>query len=311
MLGQLVAPEQDLVLRVLGWVRTSLRRKEHRLAATAPKSEIAGLVVLPPTSASGRGWGDGHCDGCQRAARYHQNFSSRYLHDEALHRSTVWATHPTACRFIRFDGIGANPPECPGFFSGMVPSGRCRCSAPPLGRPRGQARAELGGEPAVQLVQELACPDCEVAVHDLRESGVERARQYGVQRVPAIAVDGMSASCGRGGGEISREQLQAAGIRSACSRASEPASQTEVSRTSSTALSRCSTRPNSTSTARSSSISGRDNPKPRKGGTPDQRPSGPASSPTAVSPTYRTTVAQVPEPRPRSVAHLPEPRCPA
>ncbi|MGH2659574.1 MAG: thioredoxin family protein, partial [Actinomycetota bacterium] len=43
-------------------------------------------------------------------------------------------------------------------------------------------------EPAVQLVQELACPDCEVTVHDLRQSGgaftgeagpAERAAGYG------------------------------------------------------------------------------------------------------------------------------------
>jgi hypothetical protein len=66
-------------------------------------------------------------------------------------------------------------------------------------------------EPAVQLVHELACPDCEVTVHDLRESGIERARQYGVQRVPAVVVDGALAQCGQSG-EISREQLQAAGI---------------------------------------------------------------------------------------------------
>lgn len=67
-------------------------------------------------------------------------------------------------------------------------------------------------EPAVQLVQELACPDCEVTVHDLRESGIQRARQYGVQRVPAVVVDGALAPCCQGGGEISRDQLQAAGI---------------------------------------------------------------------------------------------------
>lgn len=44
-------------------------------------------------------------------------------------------------------------------------------------------------EPAVQLVQELACPDCEVTVHDLRQSGgaftgdagpAERAAGYGL-----------------------------------------------------------------------------------------------------------------------------------
>ena len=66
-------------------------------------------------------------------------------------------------------------------------------------------------EPAVQLVKDLACPDCDVTIHDLRESGVERARRYGVQRVPAVVVDGTLAPCCQGG-EVSREQLQAAGI---------------------------------------------------------------------------------------------------
>ncbi|MGH9011511.1 MAG: thioredoxin family protein [Acidimicrobiia bacterium] len=66
-------------------------------------------------------------------------------------------------------------------------------------------------EPAVQLVQELACPDCDVTVHDLRESGVERVRRYGVQRVPAVVVDGTLAACCQGS-EVSREQLHAAGI---------------------------------------------------------------------------------------------------
>jgi hypothetical protein len=66
-------------------------------------------------------------------------------------------------------------------------------------------------EPAVQLVQELACPECDVTVHDLRESGAERAREYGVQRVPAVVVNGTLAPCCQGGA-VSRDQLQAAGI---------------------------------------------------------------------------------------------------
>jgi glutaredoxin len=66
-------------------------------------------------------------------------------------------------------------------------------------------------EPAVHLVQELACPDCEVTVYDLRKSGAETAREYGVTRVPTVVVDGTIAACCRAG-EVSREQLQAAGI---------------------------------------------------------------------------------------------------
>jgi hypothetical protein len=66
-------------------------------------------------------------------------------------------------------------------------------------------------EPAMHLVQELACPDCEVTVYDLRESGAEKAREYGVTRVPTVVVDGTIAACCQGG-EVSRDQLQAAGI---------------------------------------------------------------------------------------------------
>lgn len=66
-------------------------------------------------------------------------------------------------------------------------------------------------EPAVQLVQELACPDCEVTVYDLRESGVDRAQRYGVERVPTVVVDGTIAACCRDG-KVDRQQLQAAGI---------------------------------------------------------------------------------------------------
>lgn len=66
-------------------------------------------------------------------------------------------------------------------------------------------------EPVVVLVEEMACPDCEVTVHDLRHSGLDRARQYGVQRVPAVVVDGTLAPCCRGG-EVSRPLLRAAGI---------------------------------------------------------------------------------------------------
>ena len=66
-------------------------------------------------------------------------------------------------------------------------------------------------ERVVQVVEDLACPDCEVTVYDLRESGMEKAREYGVNRVPTVVVDGTIAACCQGG-EVSREQLQAAGI---------------------------------------------------------------------------------------------------
>ena len=66
-------------------------------------------------------------------------------------------------------------------------------------------------EPAVQLAQELACPDCEVTVRDLREGGVDQAHEYGITTVPAVVVDGRLAACCEGSGP-NREQLLAAGI---------------------------------------------------------------------------------------------------
>jgi glutaredoxin 3 len=65
--------------------------------------------------------------------------------------------------------------------------------------------------PTVQLVEELACPDCEVTVYDLREQGAEKARHYGITTVPAVVVNGrLAACCDRSGPD--REQLRAAGI---------------------------------------------------------------------------------------------------
>ena len=66
-------------------------------------------------------------------------------------------------------------------------------------------------EPAVQMVKDLACPDCEVTVHDLRETGVEKAREYGIKTVPAVVVDGAICACCDNTGLVP-DQLRAAGI---------------------------------------------------------------------------------------------------
>ena len=66
-------------------------------------------------------------------------------------------------------------------------------------------------EPVAQLVEEMACPDCEVTVHDLRRSGAEQAARYGITTVPAVVVDGTVASCCRNRGP-NPEGLAAAGI---------------------------------------------------------------------------------------------------
>lgn len=55
---------------------------------------------------------------------------------------------------------------------------------------------------AVRLVQSLVCPSCDVQVYDLRAGCAtnecrDKAREYGVTAVPAIAVDGVLLDCCR------------------------------------------------------------------------------------------------------------------
>lgn len=70
---------------------------------------------------------------------------------------------------------------------------------------------------AVKLVRELACTNCKVQVYDLREGCTtnecrEKANQYGINRVPAVVVDGKLAECCSNQQPVSREALVAAGI---------------------------------------------------------------------------------------------------
>jgi uncharacterized protein with ATP-grasp and redox domains len=71
---------------------------------------------------------------------------------------------------------------------------------------------------AVELVNSIACPTCEVTVYDLNkgcETNVcrEKAREYGIKRLPAVVVDGKLAECCNFG-EVSEEVLKAAGVGS-------------------------------------------------------------------------------------------------
>jgi len=52
-------------------------------------------------------------------------------------------------------------------------------------------------EEAVKLVQSIICPSCDLQVLDMRndKAAQERAKQYGVRRVPAVVVDGRLADC--------------------------------------------------------------------------------------------------------------------
>lgn len=72
---------------------------------------------------------------------------------------------------------------------------------------------------AVKTVKATACPSCEVVVYDLNK-GCEtnecrdKAKAYGIKRLPAVAVDGKLVECCRQAG-VSVEALQAAGVGAA------------------------------------------------------------------------------------------------
>lgn len=71
-------------------------------------------------------------------------------------------------------------------------------------------------ETAVKTVKSLACPSCEVVVYDLNKGCAtdecrQKAKDYGVKRLPAVAVDGRLLECCRQG-DVSAEALRAAGV---------------------------------------------------------------------------------------------------
>jgi hypothetical protein len=64
----------------------------------------------------------------------------------------------------------------------------------------------------VTMVRRLACPSCDVQVLDMRQHDVAaKARQYGIARVPAVAIDGQLAECCVGGAP-DEAVLRAAGL---------------------------------------------------------------------------------------------------
>jgi glutaredoxin len=65
-------------------------------------------------------------------------------------------------------------------------------------------------EETISLVNSIACPSCDIEVLEMNRAGVaERAKQYGVRRVPSVVVDGKLADCWRA------SDVDAAGLRSA------------------------------------------------------------------------------------------------
>lgn len=67
-------------------------------------------------------------------------------------------------------------------------------------------------EDTVKLVQQIACPSCEISVLDMQDRAVaERATALGIRSVPAVVIDGELADCcaGRGPGAA---KLRSAGV---------------------------------------------------------------------------------------------------
>lgn len=64
----------------------------------------------------------------------------------------------------------------------------------------------------VELVNNMACPSCEVEILDMTKPEVaKRAKGLGVSRVPAVAIDGQLVSCCAGTGP-NRDDLAKAGL---------------------------------------------------------------------------------------------------
>ena len=62
------------------------------------------------------------------------------------------------------------------------------------------------------MVNDIACPSCEVTVLDMNDANVaNRAKSLGIRSVPAVVIDGKLADCctGRGPDEAT---LRAAGL---------------------------------------------------------------------------------------------------
>ena len=65
---------------------------------------------------------------------------------------------------------------------------------------------------AIELVESLACPSCEVSVLDMHDGIVaEQAKMLGISRVPAVVIDGKLAECCASNGP-DEATLRAAGL---------------------------------------------------------------------------------------------------
>ena len=65
---------------------------------------------------------------------------------------------------------------------------------------------------AIRLVRRMACPSCEVTVHDMNQISVaRRARKLGIRTVPAVVIEGKLAECCAGSG-LAKGVLRVAGL---------------------------------------------------------------------------------------------------
>ncbi|HHI81221.1 MAG TPA: hypothetical protein ENK02_14745 [Planctomycetes bacterium] len=71
-------------------------------------------------------------------------------------------------------------------------------------------------EETIQLVKSLACPSCEVQILDMNApEAAARAKDLGIQTIPAVAIDGKLAACCSGGKGPNEADLRAAGLGTA------------------------------------------------------------------------------------------------
>ncbi len=71
-------------------------------------------------------------------------------------------------------------------------------------------------EPVVDMVQSMACSDCEVAVYNLSDKNTiantaDKVKTYGIKVLPAVAVNGKLLSCCQNKG-VSEAEVKNAGI---------------------------------------------------------------------------------------------------
>ncbi len=71
-------------------------------------------------------------------------------------------------------------------------------------------------DPVVSMVKDLACDQCEITVYDLVKQCNDKAclsklKAYGINRVPAIAVNGLLLDCCKNQ-EVTKDDLTRAGV---------------------------------------------------------------------------------------------------